>query len=212
MQMKLEEIYRMRKQFFNESAESWLDTWYKNPGTGEYDRHQWDFNRLFTLVALKPGDKVLDAGCGSGVLVPMVLERITRTGILYELDFAEKMIEANKNLHTEENIRFLVADVAEAPLEDKSCDSILCFSCFPHFHDKERAMFTLSRILKGNGTFVVAHFDSSEGINKHHESCRAVMHDRLPGQSEMRSLFQNAALSIDLFIDEPGFYCIIARK
>jgi ubiquinone/menaquinone biosynthesis C-methylase UbiE len=212
MQMKPEEIYQMRKQFFNDSADSWLDTWYKNPGSGQYDRHQWDFNRLFTLVALKRGDRVLDAGCGSGILVPMVLERITQTGILYELDFAEKMIETNKNLHTQENIRFLVADVAEAPLEDESCDVILCFSCFPHFHNKERAMLTLSRILKHNGTFVIAHFDSSEGINKHHESCHAVMHDRLPDQSEMRGLFQGAALSIDLFIDEPGFYCIIATK
>jgi ubiquinone/menaquinone biosynthesis C-methylase UbiE len=212
MQMTSKEIYRMRKQFFNDSAEGWLDTWYKNPGTGQYDRHQLDFNRLFSLVSLKPGDRVLDAGCGSGILAPMVLERITQTGILYELDFAEKMIEVNKHLHKEENIRFLIADAAEAPLEDESCDAILCFSCFPHFHDKERVIRTLSRILKHGGTFVVAHFNSSEGINRHHESCHAVMHDRLPVQSEMRALFQNAALSIDFFIDEPGYYCIIATK
>jgi ubiquinone/menaquinone biosynthesis C-methylase UbiE len=212
MQMKPEEVYRMRKQFFNDSAEGWLDTWYKNPTTGKFDRHQYDFGRLFTLVALKPRDIVLDAGCGSGILVPMVLERITPTGILYELDYAEKMIEVNECLHKQENIRFLIADAAEAPLEDESCDVILCFSCFPHFHDKERAMHTLSRILRRGGTFVVAHFDSSDGINKHHESCHAVMHDCLPVQSEMRSLFQRAALSIDTFIDEAGFYCIIAKK
>jgi ubiquinone/menaquinone biosynthesis C-methylase UbiE len=212
MNMTQEEIYRMRKQFFNDSAEGWLDTWYKNPETGQPDRHQKDFERLFTLVPLKPGDRVLDAGCGSGVLVPMMLERITRTGILYELDFAEKMIEANRNLHKEENIRFIVADVAEAPLEDESCDVILCFSCFPHFHDKEGSMLALSRILRRDGTFVVAHFDSSEGINKHHGSCHAVMHDHLPSQSEIHALFQRAALSIDLFIDEPGFYCITAKK
>jgi ubiquinone/menaquinone biosynthesis C-methylase UbiE len=212
MQMKAEEIYQMRKQFFNDSAEGWLDAWYKNPGTGQYDRHQYDFSRLFTLVSLKPRDRVLDAGCGSGILVPMVLERIAPAGILYELDFAEKMIEVNKRLHGEENIRFLVADAAEAPLDDESCDVILCFSCFPHFHDKERAMHNLSRILKRGGTFVVAHFDSSDGINKHHESCHAVMHDRLPAQAEMRTLFQRAALSMEVFIDEPGFYCIIAEK
>jgi demethylmenaquinone methyltransferase/2-methoxy-6-polyprenyl-1,4-benzoquinol methylase len=89
MHITSEDIYRTRKQFFNDSAEGWLDTWYRNPRTGQYDLHQWDFNRLFTLVALKPGDRVLDAGCGSGILVPMVLERITQTGILYELDYAE---------------------------------------------------------------------------------------------------------------------------
>ena len=212
MPMTPEEMNWRRKQFFNDRAEGWLDTWYKSPETGQYDRHQAGFDRLLTLVPLKPGDRVLDAGCGSGILVPMVLERITPSGILYELDFAEKMIEVNKRLHKEENIRFLVADVAEAPLENESCDVVLCFSCFPHFHDKERAMRTLSRILKRGGTFVVAHFDSSDGINKHHESCHAVMHDHLPDRSEMRALFQRAALSIQWFIDEPGFYCIIAEK
>jgi ubiquinone/menaquinone biosynthesis C-methylase UbiE len=212
MNMTSEEIYRMRKQFFNDSAEAWLDTFYKNPESGKHDLHQKSFDRLFSLASLKPGDKVLDVGCGSGVLVPMVLEQITQSGILYELDFAEKMIDANRSLHKEENIRFIVADASEAPLDNEFCDTILCFASFPHFHDKERALRTLSRILKRAGTLVVAHFDSSEGIKKHHESCRAVMHDQLPSESEMRTLFQRAALSIGLFIDEPGFYCVTAKK
>jgi ubiquinone/menaquinone biosynthesis C-methylase UbiE len=212
MDMTPEQIYRMRKQFFNSSAETWLDTYYRNPESGQHDRHQKDFERLFSLVPVNPGDRVLDAGCGSGVLVPLLLERITHTGMLYELDYAEKMIETNRNLHKETNIVFIVSDVADAPLDDESCDLVLCFSCFPHFHDKEKAMVALSRALRGGGIFAVAHFDSSQGISTHHESCQAVMHDRLPDQSEMRELFRRAALDIDLFIDEPGFYCVAARK
>jgi ubiquinone/menaquinone biosynthesis C-methylase UbiE len=212
MQMTPEQTYRMRKQFFNDSAETWLDTYYKSPDSGQYDRHQKSFERLFSLVPLKPGDRVLDAGCGSGVLVPMLLERITSTGILYELDYAEKMIESNRNLHQKENIVFIVSDVTEAPLDDESCDVVLCFSCFPHFHDKEKAMAVLSRVLKSGGTFAVAHCDSSEELNQHHKSCQAVMHDHLPVESEMRKLFQQSGLSINLFTDEPGFYCVIATK
>jgi ubiquinone/menaquinone biosynthesis C-methylase UbiE len=207
-----EEIYRMRKQFFNDSADTWLDTFYKNPESGKYDLHQKALDRLFSMIPLKPGDRVLDAGCGSGVLVPMVLERITQTGILYELDFAERMIEANRKLHKENNIRFIVADAAEAPLDHDSCDIVLCFACFPHFHDKERAMGTLLRLLRQGGVLVVAHLDSSEGIRKHHQSCHAVMQDHLPVESEMRALFKRASLDIQVFIDEPGFYCVIAEK
>jgi ubiquinone/menaquinone biosynthesis C-methylase UbiE len=212
MDMTPEQIYRMRKQFFNNSAETWLDTYYKNPESGQHDRHQKDFERLFSLVPINPGDRVLDAGCGSGVLVPMVLERITQTGILYELDYAEKMIETNRNLHKEENIVFIISDVKETRLAAESCDLVLCFSCFPHFHDKEKAMASLSRALKRGGIFAVAHFDSSQGISKHHESCHAVMHDRLPAQAEMRELFRGASLDIELFIDESGFYCVTGRK
>ncbi|MFH2121476.1 MAG: methyltransferase domain-containing protein [Pseudomonadota bacterium] len=212
MKMTPDEIYRTRKNFFNDHAESWRDMWYKDPATGCHDKHEKDLDRLFSLLPLKPGDHVLDAGCGSGVLVPSILERITSTGILYELDFADKMIETNRSLHEGDNIRFILADAENAPLDDASCDVVICFSCFPHFHDKEKAMTTLSRILKPRGIFAVSHFDSSEGINKHHGSCHAVMHDHLPDEAAMRALLQTVDLGIDVFIDEPGFYCIIARK
>jgi len=212
MKMTPDEIYRTRKQFFNDHAEMWRDMWYKDPATGHHDKHEKDFDRLFSLLPLKPGDHVLDVGCGPGVLVPLILERITETGILYELDFADKMIETNRRLHGGENIRFILADAENAALDDASCDVVICFSCFPHFHDKEKAMTTLSRLLKPRGVFAVSHFDSSEGINKHHGSCHAVMHDHLPDEAAMRALLQTEALGIDVFIDEPGFYYILARK
>jgi len=212
MKMSPDEIYRTRKQYFDGHAEKWLDMWYKDPATGRYDKHEKDFKRLFSLLPLKPDNQVLDVGCGTGVLVPFILERITSTGILFELDFSEKMIEVNRNLNARGNIRFIVADAENAPLEEASCDVVICFSCFPHFHDKEKAMAALSRILKPCGVFAVSHFESSEGIKKHHESCHAVMHDHLPEEAAMRALFQEADLNIELFIDEPGFYCIIAKK
>jgi demethylmenaquinone methyltransferase/2-methoxy-6-polyprenyl-1,4-benzoquinol methylase len=212
MKITPNEIYRTRKQFFNDHAEKWLDMWYKDPATGRYDKHEKDFERLFSLLPLKPGDHVLDAGCGTGVLVPFVLERITSTGMLYELDFSEKMIEVNRNLHARNNIRFIVSDAESTPLDEASCDVVVCFSCFPHFQDKEKAMRVLSCILKPQGVFAVSHFISSEEIKKHHGSCHAVMHDHLPDEAAMRTLFQKVDLNIEVFIDEPGFYCIIAKK
>lgn len=155
---------------------------------------------------------MLDAGCGSGILVPFILERIGTTGVLVEMDFSGKMIEANQRLHAADNIRFMVGDVENASLEKASCDVVLCFSCFPHFHDKAKAMKTLAHILKPGGVFVVSHFGSGDEINRHHESCHAVMHDRLPDEAAMLKLFEDAGLLVGLFINEPGFYCIIAGK
>lgn len=212
MQMTPDEIYSKRKQFFNDHAEGWIDNWYRNSETGRLDRHARDFERLFSLLPLKAGDHILDAGCGSGVLVPYFMECITETGLLYELDFAERMIEVNRSLHQRDNIRFIVADAEDPPLDEACCHMVVCFSCFPHFHDKEKAVTALSRVLKPGGVFVVSHFDSSDGINRHHERCHAVMHDHLPDEAGMRALFRQANLSIEKYTDEAGFYCIIAGK
>jgi ubiquinone/menaquinone biosynthesis C-methylase UbiE len=212
MNMTTNEIYRLRKEFFSDHAEKWLDMWYRDCETGKYGKHEKDFERLFSFLLLKQGAHVLDAGCGTGVLVPFILERITETGMLYELDFAEKMIEVNRSLHEQDNICYIVSDAENAPLADASCDMVICFSCFPHFQDKEKAKTALARILKPQGIFTVSHFDSSEGINKHHGSCHAVMHDHLPDEAAMRALFQKVDLTIEMFIDEPGFYCLVARK
>ena len=212
MQPISDEIYRTRKQFFNERADVWLDHCYRDPSTGRLDKHAKDFERLFSLLPLKQGDHVLDAGCGSGVLVPFLLERITETGFLYELDFADQMIEVNRGLHKRDNIAFIVSDAENQPLDKACCDAVICFSCFPHFHDKGKAVTALAGALKPGGVFVVSHFDSAEGINRHHGKFSAVMHDHLPGEAAMRALFRNADLSIEKFIDEAGFYCIIAGK
>ncbi|HPP41911.1 MAG TPA: class I SAM-dependent methyltransferase [Syntrophorhabdaceae bacterium] len=206
------EVYIQRKEFFNSHAQSWCHMWYRDESTGEYDRHKKDFERLFSMIPLKKGDCVLDVGCGTGVLVPFILDRIERDGVLYELDYAEEMIKVNQDMHRGKNIHFIIADVEDMPVVHSFCDVVICFSCFPHFHNKKKAMASLAMALKHNGLMVISHFDSSEGINRHHSSCKAVMHDRLPDEAHMRLLFQEAGIHILDFIDEPGFYYILGEK
>ena len=207
--MSSEELYEARKAFFNERAENWLDMWYKDQKTGEYDRYEKKFQRLFSLVPIKDGDHVLDVGCGSGVLAPYILERIWDNGVLYELDYAEKMIAVNKRLHNDKRIRFLVSDIVDVPLESNSCDLVMCFSCFPHFQEKEQAMRAMARVLKKGGWFAVAHFNSSEELNNHHrKDSGPVMNDKLPDEKAMKRLFVNSGLKTEKFIDESGFYLI----
>lgn len=212
MEMTFEESCCLRKQFFNDRAEHWHEVWDNDPNAEQRVRHARAFARLFSFLPLKNGDRVVDAGCGTGVLVPFIRERIGENGILYELDYADRMIAANQRRHQWENVRFIVSEVEMAPLDAATCDGAICFCSFPHFRDKAAAVRTLARILKPGGLFAVAHFKSSEEINQHHASHPAVMHDRLLDEATMRALLAAAGLGIERFIDEPGFYCIVACK
>ncbi|MBN2123641.1 MAG: class I SAM-dependent methyltransferase [Deltaproteobacteria bacterium] len=202
-----------RKAFFDERAASWLDTFYRDPVTGAYTLHKDKFERFMSLVEIREGERVLDVGCGTGVLVPYILDRVGKQGRVYELDYAPNMIEINRKLHPDERIRFLLCDVTEIPLEAEHCDVVLCFACFPHFDDKEKALRSLTRVLKEKGILCIVHFDSSEGINDHHRKAGTpVMHDRLPEIDEMKGLFLCAGLEAIRFMDEPGFYFVSGRK
>jgi len=210
--MSPQEEYRARKAFFNEHAKNWLAMWYKDQETGEYNKFEKKFERLFSLVPVKNGDHVLDVGCGSGVIAKYILEMVSENGALYELDYAEKMIEENKSFNNDERIRFLISDIVDVSLPPHTCDVVICFSCFPHFPEKEKALRAMKRVLKKGGWLAVAHFNSSEELNKHHRKSNiAVMHDKLPDEKTMRQLFSSSGFKIEKFIDESGFYLLLGH-
>lgn len=201
-----------RREFFDERAENWLDMWYKNPETGEYTRFENEFSRLFGFINLKPGTKTLDLGCGSGVLVPYILERTAPNGKLVEVDYAENMIAVNRKLHNDPRIKFIAADVLALNLEKESFDTVICFSCFPHFSKKQETLRVIAGLLKPDCRLFISHFDSAEDINSHHSKHESVMHDHLPCEHEMRRMLENAGFRVEEFIDEKGFYLIQACK
>ena len=201
-----------RKEFFNERAEQWLDMWYKDPETGTYTRYEKEFERLFSLIAFQPDDSVLDLGCGSGVLVPYILDRIGSNGTLHEVDYAEKMIEVNRRLHEDPRITFVASSADKLNVPDQSFNVVICFSCFPHFHRTRETLALIGKALKPEGKLVIAHFDSSQDINDLHRKHECVMHDQLPSEANMRQLIMSVGLSVERFIDESGFYFVGAVK
>ena len=74
---KLEKVAR----FFDERA----DTWDSSSHVGK-SRAQ---GAVVSLVGVKPGDRVLDLGCGTGVMVPYYLE--AGAGSVLGVDLSEKM-------------------------------------------------------------------------------------------------------------------------
>ncbi|HKL21423.1 MAG TPA: class I SAM-dependent methyltransferase [Tichowtungia sp.] len=210
--MQHETVNARRREFFNERAEQWLDMWYKNEESGDYSRYDREFKRLLDLADLKPGAAVLDLGCGSGVMVPYILDRIGPDGTLQEVDYAEQMIEVNRRLHDDPRVTFTVAGVDELDVPAGSVDAAFCFSCFPHLHDKAGALQVLQKALKPDGKVVVVHFNSAEEINDHHRKHECVMHDYLPAEPEMRGLLTQTGFTVEQFIDEAGFYYVQARR
>lgn len=211
--MNLNKQNILRKQFFNTKAKDWFNLCYFENNCYNNNRFHDQFLKMFSYIDLKPGYRVADIGCGSGILVPYILEKIGDGGILYENDYAEKMIEENKKKHNDARIVFLKEDVNELSIENDSIDCVICFSCFPHFNDKLQALKIFHNILKNNSSLYIVHFSSSNELNNFHKSAHsAVANDFLPSKDEMLNLIKSVNFEIQEFIDEPGFYFLKAKN
>ncbi len=212
MQVKWDKQDLFRQDFFNRSAPDWLEKHYKNPETGGHDLYKEKIEEIIKTLEPEPNHRILDLGCGSGVLVPYLLTTLSWDGRLVEADYAKKMIEANRETHRDHRISFECTHVMDMPFEPESFDRVICFACFPHFQDQPGAVKEIARVLKPKSKLVIAHLMSSQELTSHHKGYTPVSGDRLPAFDHLAAWLTGNHLEITAFTDTPGFYCLAAVK
>jgi ubiquinone/menaquinone biosynthesis C-methylase UbiE len=189
-----------KQEFFNRMAEGWDERFY----THEMRER---LPHLVSLFQLQKGAKILDVGAGTGGIVPYLLEAIGPEGSIWAIDFAEEMVKiGRKKFQKESRVIFELAPVEDLPYKDGFFDQIVCFGAFPHFEDKGKALEEMNRVLKSQGTLIIAHALSSVALRSHHQNCAPVSKDFLPDETEMKSLLERAGFQLNRLIDQPKCY------
>lgn len=88
---------------------------------------------------IKPGDTVLEVGCGAGALAQYLDCRYV--GIDYSPTLVEKHIELLRH-------SVLVGEAADIPFKDKSFDYVICYGVFLYFDNKEYAAKAANELLR----------------------------------------------------------------
>jgi ubiquinone/menaquinone biosynthesis C-methylase UbiE len=96
---------------------------------------------------------VLDIACGEGYgsyFISKVAKKV------YGIDISEEAIEHAKSKYIKENLEFLVGNVANIPLPDKSIDIVVSFETIEHVPEVAQKKFLneVKRILKRDGLFI----------------------------------------------------------
>ena len=127
--------------------------WYCSRVAGEAsERFVWAVDTL----AVRPAERLLEVGCGHGVAVSLVCERLT-TGTILAIDRSPKMIEmaTRRNREHIETGRALLEAVAleDADLGKRRFDKVFAFNVAPFWLDPEAALGVVRKHLARDGTF-----------------------------------------------------------
>ena len=116
-------------------------------------REEYDFS-------VYAGKKVLDLGCGTGVLSVVLARNGADVTAIDLTENATKMTQRNASLHNL-NIRVIRADAERLALANESFDYVLSWGVLHHTENSEQAFSEVSRILKPNGTGLIMVYHKS---------------------------------------------------
>jgi len=101
------------------------------------------------LADIRPGARIADLGCGSGVFTDL-LRSLGYNAV--GLDISPKLIALGRAKYP--GVEFMEGDVEELPFADASLDGVLLSGLVHHLPDPSRCAGEVFRVLKPGGSFV----------------------------------------------------------
>jgi len=159
--------------FWNEKSQ--LPTDFQATGRGSMDviGFLYTVKEIKNILELKETDKVLDIGCGTG-LISLALSPWVKA--IHGLDISPKMIErAKKNCSEATNVSFSVGKITNLEIPPKTFNKVLAYSVLQYLSNEDevlRAFQSLAKVLPKNG---IALYAANPDIGKKEKYVELVM-------------------------------------
>ena len=137
----LQRYYKSCHEYFSKLGEKDFETWFS-----KYYR--------FLIVANRKEGLILDVGCGVGQVAIKIAEEGSKC---VGIDISPIAIKtATKDSKKNDNAFFMVASGYNLPFKQETFNTVGCFDILEHLENPERCLDEMTRVLKRNGTIVIA--------------------------------------------------------
>jgi ubiquinone/menaquinone biosynthesis C-methylase UbiE len=124
-------------------------------GDAMEDHHSDITDQTIALMDLRPNDRVLDLGCGTG-WASRRLARIATTGEVVGIDVADEMLRRAEQASAGiKNVRYIWGSAESIPAEDNYFTKVLSVESFYYYADQGRALDELRRVLAPGGKLFI---------------------------------------------------------
>ena len=126
----------------------------------------WDdsFTDFLTeTLAPRPGNRILDVGCGEG-LAEVVIGRLHISQLrLFGIDMVPSKVAVarQETISHNQRVGFAAADACRLPFKDGAFDSIYCVAVLQHIDDVETAVREFARVTTPRGRVLAVEPDNS---------------------------------------------------
>lgn len=107
-------------------------------------------------LGARPGERILDIGCGPGLYVAELLEEVGPEGSVVGLDRSPQMLAiAARRCQARDNVAFREAEAISLSVDDASFDAALCVQVLEYVPHVAAALAEMRRVLRPAGRLVL---------------------------------------------------------
>lgn len=145
----------------DERLQQEFNRWAEEGRGEEMQKHHISIaEQTIQAMGLKPGQRVLDLGCGSGwatrIMARIVGEGSENVGQVVGLDVSDEMVRrARAQSRDFENVMYVWGSAEQIPWQDSFFDRMLSIESFYYYADQDKSLDELRRVMAPEGKLFI---------------------------------------------------------
>ncbi|MEU4657804.1 methyltransferase domain-containing protein [Streptomyces sp. NPDC023723] len=161
-------------------------------------------------LGLRPGDRVLDAGCGTGRALAPLRAAVGASGVVIGADLTPAMLRAARRAGRDREGRLLLTDVARLPLRSRTLDAVFAAGLIAHLPDPGENLRELARVVRPDGVLALFHPIGRAALAA--RQGRRLTPDDLRAEPNLRRLLAASGWHLTSYADEDARFLALAVR